>query len=135
MLNPSSPDAPVAQVLVADDSVLVQRSIATILRSQGHTGVVVADGQAALDCLAQRPFDVVMLDVSMPRLDGLQALAVIRRDEGLRADLRRQRVIMVTGHAEPGDCDRLLQAGADGYVAKPVQPQALITELRRVLAL
>jgi len=131
----ASPTIAAAQVLVADDSVLVQRTISAILRKHGHGGVLVSDGQAALDCLAQRPFDVVMLDISMPKLDGLQALAAIRQHEQVHAPARRQRVIMVTGHAEPGDMEKLLRAGADGYVAKPVQPQAFLTELQRVLQL
>lgn len=131
----ASPTIAAAQVLVADDSVLVQRAISAILRKHGHGGVLVSDGQTALDCLAQRPFDVVMLDISMPKLDGLQALAAIRRHEQDAAPARRQRVIMVTGHAEPGDMEKLLRAGADGYVAKPVQPQAFLTELQRVLQL
>ena len=129
---PPSLPVPSARVLVADDSLLVQRAIATLLGKMGHSGVLVGDGQAALDCLAQRQFDLVLLDVSMPRLDGLQALAAIRARDGAQ---RRQRVIMVTGHAEPGDMARLLQAGADGYVAKPVQAQPFISELTRVLRL
>lgn len=123
-----------AHILVADDSEIVQLTIVTILKNMGHSGVVVNNGRAALERLQQRHFDLVLLDVMMPGMDGLQALASLRSVERQQGNVR-QKVIMVTGHAEPGDRERLRAAGADGYVAKPIQPHNFVQEIQRVLAL
>ena len=123
-----------SHVLVADDDYFVQRCSVALLRQLGHDGVVVGDGQQAIDCLATRPFALMLLDVSMPVLDGLATLAAVRRGEAMRRDGRRQRIVMVTAHAEPGDIARLRAAGADGYIAKPIDPQRFRDEVQRVLA-
>lgn len=126
---------PGLQVLVADDDAMVQGLIVMILRRLGHAGVVVDDGTKALACLAERTFDVVMLDVMMPIMDGMATLAALRRAEAARPGCVRQRVIMVTGHADPGDAAKLISAGADGHIAKPVNIQQFQAELSRVMQL
>ncbi|MFZ6814314.1 response regulator [Undibacterium sp. Rencai35W] len=117
-------------VLVVDDDYFMQRMAVTVLEALGHTGVVVDDGRKALDCLSKRRFDVVLMDVMMPVMDGLEALAAIRGREHMGS---RQRIIMVTGHAEPTDRMRLEQAGADGYISKPIDIAQLLRELDRVM--
>jgi CheY-like chemotaxis protein len=117
-------------ILVADDDFFMQRLAIILLNELGHTGVVVDDGEKVLAALSKRQFDVVLMDVMMPTMDGLQALAAIRRQE--QGSGRHQPVIMVTGHAEASDAERLKAAGADGYVTKPVDIDALHTELNRV---
>lgn len=119
-------------VLVADDDFFMQRLATILLNSLGHTGVVVDDGEKALAALAKRRFDLVLMDIMMPNMDGLQALASLRKQEQVNG--RHQRVIMVTGHAEPTDRARLSAAGADGYVSKPLEIDALERELRRVMS-
>jgi len=116
-------------VLVVDDDYVVQRLIVTILKHAGHHGVVVTNGREALSCLAERRFDVVLLDVVMPDMDGMETLAAIREGEAISK--KHQRIIMLTGHAEQGDAERLQTAGADGYVSKPVDPARLLAELAR----
>ncbi|MDO8176988.1 MAG: response regulator [Undibacterium sp.] len=120
-------------VLVADDDEFIQHATVIMLKNLGHSGAMVDDGAKALACLAQRRFDVVLLDVMMPVMDGLEVLAAIRRQE--RGTDQHQRIIMATGHAEPNDMARLSQAGADGYVAKPIDIERLQAELCRVAAL
>ena len=127
--KPTSPS-----VLVADDDVLIQRWIVALLRQLGCSGMVVGDGQQALSCLRERSFALVLLDVSMPVLDGLATLAQLRRREAQDGRGARQTVVMVTAHAEPGDVARLHAAGADGYVAKPLIPTLFNREIRRCLA-
>lgn len=119
------------KVLVAEDNIINQRLAVGMLNALGHTGVVVGDGEKALKCLAKLKFDVVLMDVMMPVMDGVQALAAIRAEEAAQGG--RLPVIMATAHAEPGDAARFKRAGADGYVAKPLEIERLKTELHRVI--
>lgn len=136
MHPPPTPGTPPAdtparrlQVLVADDNAINQRIGVRLLRELGHGGVVVGDGQQVLRALGQRPFDLVLLDVSMPELDGVQALVAWRQSE---AQQRRRRtpVVMVTGHDMPGDRERFLGFGADGHIVKPLTRDALLAVMR-----
>jgi CheY-like chemotaxis protein len=83
--------------------------------------------------LSKLLFDVVLMDVMMPLMDGLEALAAIRAQEAQNGG--HQKIIMATAHTEPGDKSRFKQAGADGYVAKPLQIEQLQAELERVAGL
>jgi CheY-like chemotaxis protein len=118
------------KVLVADDNIINQRVATAILTRMGHTGVIVNDGEKAVRCLAALKFDVVLMDVMMPVMDGLQAVAAIREKE--RSTGQHQTIIMLTSHAEPGDDVRFMKAGADGYIAKPVSVEQLNAELARL---
>ena len=120
------------KILVAEDNTINQRLVIGMLTTLGHTGVVVGDGEKALKCLAKLQFDAVLMDVMMPVMDGLEALAAIRAQEQQTG--RHLPVIMATAHSEPGDKARFRQAGADGYVAKPIEIEQLKAELKRVLA-
>ncbi|WP_397532523.1 response regulator [Roseateles sp.] len=119
------------RVLVADDMPLNLRAAAALLKALGHGGALVTDGQKALNALAQQAFDLVLLDVSMPGLSGLDVLREIRAKE-LKGGPRMP-VIIVSGHDLPEDRDRFLEAGADGVLVKPLQRIALSAEVQRVL--
>ena len=119
------------RVLVAEDNVLNQKMAVAALSSLGHTGIVVNDGEKAMRCLAQLSFDLVLMDVMMPVMDGMEALAAIRARE--RQGHAHLPVIMATSHNLPGDRERYLLSGADGYVAKPLDFARLQTEITRVL--
>jgi CheY-like chemotaxis protein len=101
------------------------------LTSLGHTGVVVKDGEKALRCLAQLPFDLVLMDVMMPNMDGMAALSAIREREA--QGQAHMPVIMATSHDLPGDRERFISFGADGYVAKPVHVDQLGAEIKRLI--
>lgn len=132
-MNTSNPAAATAlKVLVAEDNLINQRLVIAMLTSLGHTGVVVGDGEKALKCLTKLKFDAVLMDVMMPNLDGLAALATIRAQEQISGG--HLPVIMATAHTEPGDAAKFKRAGADGYVAKPIVMEQLQAELTRVLA-
>ncbi|MBY0237829.1 MAG: response regulator [Burkholderiaceae bacterium] len=133
MNNSTAKHAPPPKVLVADDSVAVRRTVALLLTKMGYSGVLVADGEAALECLSKRQFDLLLLDLSMPKLDGLQVLASIRRAEAAGRGALRQRIVMITGYAEANDQARLLAAGADGYIGKPIDSVQFMREVQRVL--
>jgi CheY-like chemotaxis protein len=119
------------KVLVAEDNIINQRLVVAMLSSLGHTGVVVGDGEKALKCLAKLKFDVVLMDVMMPVMDGIAALSAIRAQEQTQGG--HMPVIMATSHNEPGDAARFKRAGADGYLAKPIEIDQLKAELGRFL--
>lgn len=119
-------------VLVAEDNPINQAMAIRILKQLGHTGVVVPDGVEALRCSARVHFDLVLMDVMMPNMDGLAALAALREREQ-RQGHSHLPVVMATGHDLPGDRERLLHAGADGYVAKPFSAAVLQAEIDRTL--
>lgn len=125
------PPASPLHILIADDIAVNLRVASLLLKGLGHSGVLVPDGEQALRALEQHRFDVVLMDASMPVLDGLGALQEIRAAE--RLGRPHVPVIMVSGHILPEDRERFLQAGADGFVPKPIQRDALQSELRRVL--
>lgn len=120
-------------MLAADDNPVNHKLMVAALKQLGHTGVVVNDGEKALRCLTQLSFDLLLLDVQMPVMDGLQALAAIRAQE--QQGKPHLPVIMVTANDIPGDRERYISMGADGYVAKPVDVVKLEAEIKRVLGL
>jgi signal transduction histidine kinase/DNA-binding response OmpR family regulator len=120
------------RVLVAEDNPVNQALAARLLEREGYEVVVVDDGQAALDATARESFDLLLMDVQMPRMDGLEATRRIRKREGANA-AGRLPIVAMTAHALKGDRERCLAAGMDGHLAKPVDSHALIAELTRVL--
>lgn len=119
------------RILVADDNPVNLRVAARVLREMGHSGVLVTDGEKALKALEAQAFDVALMDVTMPQLDGVSTVAEMRKRE--KQGARRTPVIMVTAFDLPSDRARFMIAGADGYLAKPLERAALEAELRRVL--
>jgi signal transduction histidine kinase/DNA-binding response OmpR family regulator len=110
-------------VLLAEDNAVNQRLAARLLEKRGHCVVVAANGQEALTALEKEKYDLVLMDVQMPVMDGLEATAIIRGKEKLSGN--HQMVIALTAHAMKGDRERCLAAGMDGYLSKPIRPQEL----------
>jgi CheY-like chemotaxis protein len=120
-------------VLLVEDHEINRKLAEIMIERMGCRLVSVRDGLQALDAMDKSRFDVVLMDVMMPVMDGLAALKLVReREEGTGF---RSRVLMVTAHAMAGDRERFLSAGADGYVSKPMSQVSLQTEIERVLAL
>jgi signal transduction histidine kinase/CheY-like chemotaxis protein len=124
-LHSARSDAPKRRlnILVAEDNAINQQLLQRILEKRGHSAVVVADGRQALEALGHQDFDLVLMDVQMPEMDGFQATAAIRERE--RATLRHQKIIALTAHAMKGDEERCIAAGMDGYLSKPIQLRPL----------
>jgi CheY-like chemotaxis protein len=118
------------KVLVAEDNIINQRLVVAMLTTLGHTGVVVGDGEKALKCLSKLKFDVVLMDVMMPVMDGIEALQAIRAQEQETGS--HLPIVMATAHTEPGDAARFKRAGADGYLSKPIDIDQLKAELDRL---
>jgi CheY-like chemotaxis protein len=119
------------KVLVAEDNIINQRLVVGMLTQLGHTGMVVNDGAKALKCLSKMKVDLVLMDVMMPNMDGVQALLEIRALEASQGG--HVPVIMATSHDEPGDAARFKRSGADGYLCKPLEIERLQAEISRVL--
>jgi PAS domain S-box-containing protein len=117
-------------VLLVEDHEINRKLAQIMLQRMGHQFVTANDGQQALDCLDKEHFDVVLLDVMMPVMDGLTALRLWREREA-QHHLRRTTVLMVTAHAMTGDRERFMAAGADGYVSKPMSEVSLRKEINR----
>jgi DNA-binding NarL/FixJ family response regulator len=122
--------APVTRVLLADDHALVRAGLRKILEARSDFAVVgeAADGRAALAALAQQPVDVVVLDLSMPGVDGFE---VLRRAKTIRAGLK---VLVLTMHASAEHVARAVREGADGYLLKDSAVQDLVAAIHSVMA-
>jgi CheY-like chemotaxis protein/HPt (histidine-containing phosphotransfer) domain-containing protein len=119
------------RVLVAEDSPVNQALATRLLAKLGHEAVVVGDGREALEALDRDCFDLVLMDVQMPELDGLEATALLRRRESETG--AHVPVVAMTAHAMRGDRERCLAAGCDGYVSKPMRLRDLADAIRDVL--
>jgi len=111
------------RVLLAEDNAVNALLASVLLRKVGHHVTHVKTGREALDALAQHQFDLVLMDVQMPDMDGLEATAEIRRLEARTA--RHIPIVAFTAHAMAEDRKRFLDAGADGYLTKPFSPDQL----------
>jgi two-component system sensor histidine kinase/response regulator len=110
-------------ILLVEDNAVNQRLAARLLEKRGHRVLVAANGRQALAALEKEAFDLVLMDVQMPEMDGLEATAAIRKKEQLSGN--HQEVIALTAHAMKGDQERCLEAGMDGYLSKPIRKQEL----------
>jgi two-component system, sensor histidine kinase and response regulator len=112
------------RILLAEDNVVNQTLAKRLLEKHGHTVVVTGSGREALAAVEQESFDLVLMDVHMPDMDGLEATSAIREKE--RVTRTHLPIIAMTACAMKGDRDRCLQAGMDGYVSKPIHAQELL---------
>ena len=113
------------RVLVAEDNPVNQLLATRLLEKRGHRVVMTANGREALAALEKEGFDLVLMDVQMPEMDGLEATTVLREREKRKGDGIHQPVIALTAHAMKGDQERCQVAGMDSYLAKPIRPQEL----------
>ena len=120
------------RVLVAEDNVINQRLATRLLEKRGHRVVVTATGREALAILGESQFDVVLMDVQMPDMDGLQATALIREREAA-LDIHTP-IVALTAHTMKGDRERCLNAGMDDFITKPVNAVELIAVVESVAA-
>ena len=119
------------RILLAEDSPINQTVELGLLARMGYTADVAANGREAVDAVWRQGYDVVLMDIEMPEMDGIEAAAAIR--ETLPKE-RQPRVIAITAHALFGDRERFLAAGMDDYVTKPVRIEHLAAALRRCAA-
>jgi CheY-like chemotaxis protein len=118
-------------ILLAEDNPVNRVLAVKLIEKRGHSVVVVGNGREAVDQVDRERFDLVLMDVSMPEMGGLEATTVLRSKY---ANDRRIPIIAMTAHALVGDREMCLRAGMDGYVSKPIRPDNLFSVIDEVLA-
>jgi PAS domain S-box-containing protein len=120
-------------ILLAEDNLVNQEVILELLRKLGLNADAVEDGSQALKALGEKSYDLILMDIQMPEMDGLEATRRIREAEQQDGRGRHIPIIAVTAHAMQGDRERCLEAGMDDYIKKPVAPARLVDKLQRWL--
>lgn len=123
---------PPLKILLVEDNPINQKVASRLLEKAGHSVTIAANGKEAVERIEGHEFDLVLMDVQMPEMDGLEATQVIRRNENGN---RHMPIVALTAHAMVGDRERCLEAGMDGYVTKPVQTQVLFQAMAEALGL
>ena len=126
--NESGPSLRRLQILLAEDNTVNQRLASVMLERQGHTVTVAEDGRRALTLFRQQTFDLVLMDVQMPEMDGFEATRAMRQWEIGQGT--RTPIVALTAHAMKGDDERCVEAGMDGHLAKPIRK----ADLQQVVA-
>ena len=119
------------RVLLAEDNAVNQRLAVKLLEKRGHRVMVAGNGREALEALEKENFDLILMDLQMPEMDGFEATATIRQKEA--ANGSHMPIVALTAHAMKGDREKCLAAGMDGYLTKPIRPSDLDEVLRRYL--
>jgi CheY-like chemotaxis protein len=131
--RPASAGAGMAlRVLLAEDNPVNRRVATLLLEKQGHSVATAHDGTTALIATVEQDFDVILMDVQMPGMDGMQATALIRAREAITGS--HIPIIALTAHAMAGDRARFMEGGMDGYVAKPIRSRELFDTIADVLS-
>jgi signal transduction histidine kinase/DNA-binding response OmpR family regulator len=119
-------------ILLAEDNVVNQKVAIRMLERAGHKVLLANNGREALEALHRQDFDLVLMDIQMPEMDGLEAAAAIRQEE--RRTGERVPIVAMTAHAMSGDRERILAAGMDDYLSKPIDIKCLMETIQRVAA-
>lgn len=118
-------------ILLAEDGLINQKVAVDLLTQRGHTVVLAANGREALEAMASASFDLILMDVQMPEMDGFEATAAIRAQE--RVTGGHMPIIALTANAMTGDRERCLERGMDGYIAKPIRSADLYAAIEAVV--
>ena len=121
------------KILLAEDSLVNQKLVRALLERRGHQVVVANNGREAVAAFLAEPFDLVLMDIQMPEMDGLEATMNIRRAERHRKS--RTPIVAMTAHVLQGDRERCLEAGMDDYLSKPVRTRRLFETIERAVGI
>ncbi len=117
------------KILIVEDNEINMKLIRTILKSKGYLLVEARDGEEALQSIVMERPDLILMDIQIPKIDGLEATRRIRAMEDLKDTL----IIALTAHAMEGDKEKILDAGCDGYIAKPINTRTFISEIESII--
>ena len=123
------------RILLVEDNLANQKLANYVLRDRGHQVDNAVNGQEAVELSEQNPYDVILMDVQMPIMSGLDATAAIRQRENPNGTGRRVPIIAMTAHATPSDRARCKAAGMDGYLCKPVKREELVAAVEQLAAI
>ncbi|HVB36142.1 MAG TPA: PAS domain S-box protein [Candidatus Acidoferrales bacterium] len=118
------------RILLAEDNVVNCQLVLRLLEKRGHTVVIAKNGIEALEAVEREELDLVLMDVQMPEMDGLEAIRAIRSNEKISE--RHLPIISLTAHVMKGDREKCIEAGADDYIPKPIQPPNLFAAIDRM---
>lgn len=131
-LRVSTSGSKTLKVLLAEDNLVNQKLASRLLEKRNHSVTVVMNGKEALAALESDEFDLLLMDMQMPEMDGFEATTILRERE--RSTGRHQQIIAMTALALNGDRERCIAAGMDGYLSKPIRPQELDEVLDSLVA-
>jgi CheY-like chemotaxis protein len=126
--NPAGTGKPLS-ILVAEDNAVNERLVTKVLESVGHQITCASNGKQAVDLVSANSFDLILMDVEMPEMDGFEATAAIRENRHEKPHIP---IYALTAHVRPGDRERCLAAGMDGYISKPIQVDELVKIVAKV---
>lgn len=118
------------KILIVEDNEINMKLIKAILKTKGYILVEAKDGEEALQAVVRERPDLILMDIQIPKIDGLEATRRIRKMEELGNTL----IIALTAHAMEGDREKILDAGCDGYIAKPIDTRTFPLEVEAILA-
>jgi two-component system, sensor histidine kinase and response regulator len=121
---------PGLHILVAEDNAVNQKLAMRLLEKHGHTVVVAKAGKEALAAWQRARFDLILMDIQMPEMDGFEATAAIREVERIKGG--HTPIVAMTAHAMAGDRQRCMEVGMDGYVSKPIHARAVFEAINQV---
>jgi two-component system, sensor histidine kinase and response regulator len=131
LLREAGPEPGALRILVAEDNAVNQQLARRLLEKRGHQVIIAESGHRALESLERNRFDLVLMDLQMPGMGGLEATALIREKERLTGD--HIPIIAMTARAMPEDEERCVRAGMDGYVSKPIKIDKLLQTIQRLI--
>jgi signal transduction histidine kinase/DNA-binding response OmpR family regulator len=117
------------RILLAEDNLVNQKVASRMLEKHGHSVTIAANGLEVLLALEQQSYDLILMDIQMPEMDGLAATVAIRERERCG---KRIPIVALTAHAMAGDRERFIAAGMDGYITKPIRVPELLSEISRL---
>lgn len=126
---PEKPSIPPLHILLVEDNLMNQKFMSHILKRLGATFEIAIDGKDAIEKVKQQKFDLILMDIQMPVMDGLEATQIIRQ----QLNMKDIPIIALTAHAMKGDKEKCLAAGCNGYITKPIDQQKLVSEIMSVI--
>jgi PAS domain S-box-containing protein len=118
------------RILLAEDNPVNQEVAVHLIERRGHSVIVAENGRQAIEALERHKFDLVLMDVQMPEMGGLEATRIIREKE--KASGQHLPIVAMTAHTMHGDREQCLEAGMDGYLAKPIDPKTFLQTVERI---
>ena len=119
------------KILLVEDNPINQKVASRVLEKAGHSVTIAGNGAEAITHVSDSKFDIVLMDVMMPEMDGISATVAIRESE--LGTNRHLPIVALTANAMDGDREKCLEAGMDGYVSKPIQPPILFQEIAQTM--